>query len=465
MPSLVYQVFVDRFERGRAQPTEPERAREEGTVRRAWHEAPEEPPNGRDLFGGDLDGVAARLPHVESLGADAIWLTPIFRAPSNHKYDAASFDAVDEHFGGDAAFERLAAAARARGIALYLDGVFNHVGERHPWARRPELLSGSVWRGFSSLPELDLANDEVRAQLFGPGGVVERWTRRGARGWRLDCANDLGRDVCARIAAAARAAGADAGVIGEVMAWPAGWTGEPGAGLDGVMNYWLRSAALELASGTGRAQGVQAALDRLAAEMDPRGLRKSWNVVSSHDTPRLSTALGSEPRARLALALAFVYPGVPLLYYGEEIAMTGAADPANRAPMIWDERRWDASRLAWVRQLAAIRRREPALDDGRYVSLAQPGHDVIAFARVTDRPHDTLVFVANARSSPVDARLFLPLPDLFDALPLADLLDENVNGRALSKVEAGTLAVSLPAHGCALYKPKDDHASGYRFFK
>src|SRR5437763_1206394 len=98
-PSLVYQIFVDRFASGRAPPAEPERAREEGLVRRAWHELPEEPPRGRDLFGGDLDGVTERLGHVASLGADAIWLTPIFRAPSNHKYDASTFDAVDEHFG------------------------------------------------------------------------------------------------------------------------------------------------------------------------------------------------------------------------------------------------------------------------------------------------------------------------------------------------------------------------------
>jgi alpha-glucosidase len=248
------------------------------------------------------------------------------------------------------------------------------------------------------------------------------------------------------------------------MAWPAGWTGEPGAGLDGVMNYWLRSAALELASGTGRVASVQAALDRLAAEMDPRGLQKSWNVVSSHDTPRLSTTLAGEARARLALALAFVYPGVPLLYYGEEIGMTGGADPANRAPMIWDERRWDASRLAWVRQLAALRR-EPALSGGRYVSLAQPGHDVVAFARVTDRPGETLLFVANARPSAVEARLFLALPHLFDALPLVDLLDQNGQNAARVTMTAGTLALALPAHGCALYKPADDHPSGYRFFK
>jgi alpha-glucosidase len=134
-----------------------------------------------ESFGGGLDGIAGRLDHVCALGADAIYLTPIFRAPSNHKYDTADFDAVDEAFGGEAAWERLVAATRARGLGLYLDGVFNHVGDTHAWARERRFLRGSVWRGYPSLPELDLADEGLRAELFGDGGVIARWTRRGAQ--------------------------------------------------------------------------------------------------------------------------------------------------------------------------------------------------------------------------------------------------------------------------------------------
>ncbi len=115
-----------------------------------------------------------------------------------------------------------------------------------------------------------------------------------------------------------------------------------------------------------------------------------------------------------------------------------------------------------MRQLAALRRHEPALGDGGYVPLPQPGHDVVAFARTTGRPRDTLLFVASASASPTRARLFLPLAHLYDALPLVDLLDE---ARACHKMEAGTLELSRPAHGAVLLKPKDDHPSGYRFFK
>jgi glycosidase len=454
MATVIYQVFVDRFAASREVPA----------GRRAWHLPPEEPSRGRDFYGGDLDGVVARLEHIALLGADAIYLTPIFAAPSNHKYDTSDFDRVDEQLGGDAAFERLATALRARGMGLILDGVFNHVGDEHAWAREPRFahhLRGSVWRGHASLPELDLAQPDVQAALAGDDGVVARWIRRGATGFRLDCANDLGKAGCALLSAAARKAGARDGVIGELMSYPADWTREDG--LSGVMNYWFRSAALGLATGRMRAAQVQLALDRLAAEMPLAGLLASWNMLSSHDTPRLETALdGDRAKVKLVLTLQLAYPGVPVIYYGEEIGMRGGADPANRGGMIWDEGRWDRERLALVRRLTALRQELRALREGRYVAMPQPGRDLIAFARVTDRPEETLVYVANAAGAPKRARLFLPLSTLYDALPLRDRLQPDAPPL---HPEQGTLEIDLDAHGARLLQPFDRHASGYRFFK
>jgi alpha-glucosidase len=470
-PVAVYQVFVDRFARGGATPEpRPARADEEGLVWRDWQLGPEEPPAGRDLYGGDLDGVAAHLDHIAGLGCDAVYLTPVFRAPSNHKYDTADYDVVDEHFGGDAAFDRLVAACRARGLALILDGVFNHTSERHPWvAGDPARYTGAAWRGYGHLRELDLDHAGVREALFGDEGVIARWTRRGADGWRLDCANDLGLDGCALAARTARRAGARLGAIGEVMAYPAGWTGPDGEGLDGVMNYWLRSAALALARASAPAAQIQAALDRLAAEMPAGALRRSWNVLASHDTPRLATVLADgarapeEARARVAQALVLqvAYPGVPLVYYGEEIGLSGGADPANRAAMPWERTRWDERRLDEVRRLLALRRAHPALAHGEYVSLAQPGTPLVAFARVTARPDETVLFVANATAAPLAAHLFCPLPALLDALPLADLLDEAAAPVIMSQ---GSCTLDLPAHGVRLLRPREG-AGGYRFHK
>ena len=213
--------------------------------------------------------------------ADAVYLTPIFTAPSPHKYDTTDFDRVDPAFGGEAAFDRLVAACRARQLGLILDGVFNHVGAGHRWRARASRLvhaaaTGAATRRCASSTR---RSAEVRRACC---DVVARWTARGATGWRLDCANDLGVPFAGELARAARDAGAVDGVIGEVMAYGAGWV-RPN-GLDGVMNYWLRAAALALASSSAPADQLQHALDRLAAEADARTLQRSWSLVGSHDT-------------------------------------------------------------------------------------------------------------------------------------------------------------------------------------
>jgi cyclomaltodextrinase len=410
-------------------------------------------------FGG-LDGVAAHLDHVAALGADAVYLTPIFAAPSPHKYDTTDYDAVDPAFGGAAAFDRLVAACRARELGLILDGVFNHVGEGHRWRREhPDWFSGADWRGYPNLRELDTASATVRRACC---DVVARWSARGVTGWRLDCANDLGVPFAGELARAARDAGAVDGTIGEIMGYGAGWARPTEGGLDGVMNYWLRSIALALASAAAPADQLQHALDRLVAESDADALQQSWSLVGSHDTARLATALDDDgARIRLALALAFAYPGVPLVYYGDELGLHAAGDPDNRRPLP-PAATWDLERRAFVGKLCALRRDEPALEYGRYVSLAQPGSDVVAFARVTDDPAETLLFVANATARPIARTLFVPLPLMFDALPLYDLLDSPSTPVRMS---AGTLPVTLRGHGAVLLRPRDDHAGGYRFFK
>ncbi|MDB4967142.1 MAG: hypothetical protein JWN44_2831 [Myxococcales bacterium] len=409
-------------------------------------------------FGG-LDGVAAHLDHVVAVGADAIYLTPIFASPSAHKYDTADYDVIDPAFGDDAAFDRLATACRSRDLGLILDGVFNHVGETHRWrAEHPDWFTGSDWRGYPTLRELDTGNVNVRNAC---AEIIARWTARGATGWRLDTANDLGPAFAGELARAAWTAGATDGVIGEIMGYGAGWVRT--GGLDGIMNYWLRSTAVALASSSAPAGQLQAALDRLVADMELPSLQASWSLVGSHDTARLATALDDDAaRVRLALALAFAYPGVPMIYYGDELGMPGSArDPENRRP-VPPPSAWDRERLDLVRHLCAIRRGEPALHNGRYVAMPQPGTDLVAFARVTDDPAQTLIFVANASPRPLEATLFVPLPLMFDGLPLHDLLHASETPSLMS---AGTLPLTLSGHGCLLLKPRDTHPGGYRFFK
>lgn len=464
--NLIYQVFVDRF----AGP--------------GGAQLPALPPSHQPWLhhaGGTLDGVAARLDHITGLGADALYLTPIFPAPSNHKYDTDSFDDIDPRFGGEAAWRTLVEACRARDLGVILDGVFNHVGEGHPWfaearadaagARaawfkfRSHPTDYARWRGHGHLPELDLGHAPVAAALFdAEDAVLRRWLRRGATGFRLDCANDLGLEMCARAAAIGRAEAARDGVIGEVMAFAADWVAR--GRLDGVMNYWFRESILGVARGEVAPAQVQHNLDEMARRYRPEALLRSWNVLATHDTPRLATLVPDAAARSFARAMACASPGVPHCYYGEELGLLGGADPDNRGVMPWpgdgDAAGPEPAVAAELRALTALRRSHPALREGGYLGMPQPGApSLIVFARITARAAETVLVVANASASATRARIFPTHSHLHDALPLRDLAGAAPEAR----MQSGSLTVTLAPWQVALYSPDDGSIPGYSFFR
>lgn len=459
--ALVYQIFVDRFAGPSGAAVEP---------------VPAGAPQWSHHCGGTLDGIAARLDHIAVTGADVLYLTPIFRAGTNHKYDTADFREVDARFGGDAAFERLAAACRARGMGLILDAVFNHVGRDHAWFKAaladpaaPERAcfrwnsptEYDCWRGRKSLPELNLQHEPVRRDLItGPDSVGRLWLRRGATGWRVDCANDVGPECCGLLSRAAREERAADGVMGELWNFADDWL--TGGALDGVMNYYFRETVLTLVRGEITPAQAAYNLKRMARAYPAPALLRSWNMLSSHDTPRLVHVIPDPARRAFLWVLAFVCPGVPLVYYSEETGMDGSHDPDNRRPMNWDEGAWDTGTLSLIRRLAALRRDHRALCEGGYLPLPQPGAPaLLAFARTRPWPGDTVFVLANASDQPLRARAFVPYAWLHDAAPLRDLLGAAPPTRAAS----GSIPVELPPWGIALYQADDAAIPNYRFFK
>ncbi|MBX7245799.1 MAG: glycoside hydrolase family 13 protein [Candidatus Sumerlaeaceae bacterium] len=460
--NLVYQIFVDRFAGTDGQPLPP---------------VPQDAQQHRHHAGGNLEGIQARLQHIRDLGADSVYLTPVFEAESNHKYDALSYENVDARFGGNGAFETLAAKCRESGMGLIVDGVFNHIGCRHPWFADAQANPDSpyrnffkwrdyprefhCWQGHRGLPELDLQNPAViDALLSAPDSVLRRWLRRGATGWRLDCANDLGRETCALATHTAREEGAIDGVVGEVMAYAEDWVQD--GRLDGVMNYYFRQTVLALISGEIPVSQAAYNFKRMARRFPREALLRSWNMISSHDTPRLATLVPDVARRMFALTLSFCFPGVPLVYYGEETGMQGDRDPDNRRSMVWDESQWDRQILNAVRQLAAIRASHPALRFGDYLPMPQPGAPtILSFARVTDTPQEIILVVANASDEPISCRVFTPYSHLFDSLPLHNLLRQESHIR----VSSGSIQVELAPWTVAIYAPDDSTIPEYRFFR
>jgi alpha-glucosidase len=437
--SVVYEIFPDRFASSGATHEAPEWA-----IRRDWDSLPEGRWDSQhEWFGGDLPGIAERLDHIVSLGANLIYLTPIFPAGTVHRYDASTFEHIDPLLGGDEGLVMLTRAAHERGIRVVGDLTLNHVGSGHVWFRTaledpesPErgffyfdesLPNGYVsWMGVPHLPKLDHRSPELRRRM---DEVVARWTRPpyALDGWRIDVANMTGRyrdiDVNHEVARATRAALVAAKPDGLLVAehmhdarrdlGARGW--------QGVMNYsgclvpiwsWLREGPLgdeffdTLTS--------ERAGDRVAAEMELfragvpwSTVLHSWTLLSSHDTPRFATVVPSRDHRLVGVGMQMTTPGVPMLFAGDEIGLEGAWGEDGRRTIPWnDPDSWDGLLLAEYRRLIALRRSSPALTRGG-IRYAHVGADAVAYLR--ESPEERLLCLA-ARADHDPIRL--PLAEL-----------------------------------------------------
>ncbi|GHG51078.1 alpha-glycosidase [Flavimobilis marinus] len=432
--AVVYQIFPDRFARsGRRHGATPDWA-----IPAEWDDEPipAGPGVGQQFYGGDLDGVVDRLDHVADLGVTTVYLTPIFPGRSNHRYDASTFDHVDPLLGGDDALARLRGALSARGMRLVGDITTNHTGAGHEWFARARADENAPERDFyywtqeepgyvgwlehSSLPKLDYRSPELaRRMIEGAGSVVGRWLQPpfSLDGWRVDVANMTGRygeiDDTAAVARTVRETIEDINPDGILISEHfhdarADLTGE---GWHGNMNYsaftrplwsWLADPAsglslLGLPAGTPRASGaamVEQMRDFDAATPWPV-LLNHWNMLCSHDTPRIRTVVGDPALVEVAAGLLLTYLGVPAIFAGDELGLTGTTGEHARVPMPWDrpERRDERTHEAY-RSLIALRHAHPALREGslRWVLIED---DAVGYLRET--ADETLLVVVARR--------------------------------------------------------------------
>ena len=442
---VVYQIFPDRFARGadwctrvQASLGTPRKGPERVLVE-SWDAPPcyKRAENGDiacwGFYGGTLQGITEKLDYLIDLGISVLYLNPIFEAASNHRYDTADYLAIDPMLGTAEDFAALIDAAKQRGISVILDGVFNHSGQDsryfnaygnyesvgaaqsedspyRSWYHFNADGSYESWWGVRDLPEYNEDSPSLRQYFCGEDGVVRSWLRAGAKGWRLDVADELPDSFIAEIKAAALAEREDALVIGEV------WEDASnkyaygqlrhyfqGAELDGVMNYPLRTTVIEYLTGAIHAPEAARRMQQLAENYPPDALACSLNLLGSHDRERILTMLGDPApasaltpeersayrlsenqrslafsRLRLALLLQMTAPGVPSIYYGDEAGLEGFDDPTNRAAMPWGN--FDAAIFDAYRSAIALRRNLPVLAEGSF-ELVAFGNEVLGWWR------------------------------------------------------------------------------------
>jgi len=424
--AVFYQIFPDRFCNGDPS-NDPPNTEPWGT-----------PPAFRNFMGGDLKGILDKLDYLGDLGVTALYLTPIFKSTSNHKYDTVDYFTVDEHFGDTALLQTLVETCHARGIRVILDAVFNHCSNLHPFfldvkqrgresrywnwffikkwpipdrfARHKDALEWyECWWGYHTLPKLNYANPEVEEYFL---NVARFWLHEvHTDGWRLDVPNEVIQTFWPKFRRVVKETNPEAYIVGEIWDDATPWL--VGDQFDAVMNYRFQKALLGyFAEETLDTKALDHTLRQIMLDYPEQTTAVMLNLLGSHDTARPMTVAEADVESvKLMAAMQFTFEGAPCIYYGDEIGMEGAKDPDCRRCYPWDRPDLQNRELfAYYQKLIAIRQGNPALrtgtfhpfvvDDERelyaYERRADGNHCIVALNRSTS---DQVVELPNQRTA------------------------------------------------------------------
>ena len=412
---LMYQIFPDRFSKSELYHS-PQQDKTY-VLRTDWGGVPNDAPdqNGivqnNDFFGGNLRGIIEKLGYLEDLGVTVIYLNPIFEAYSNHRYDTADYKKIDPMLGTEADFRELCLKASEKGIRIILDGVFNHTGSDSRYfnkkGRYPELGAYQSknspyynwyrfidfpekyesWWGIDTLPGVNETEPSFLDYMIrSDHSVIKHWLRCGASGYRLDVADELPDEFLEALRNAVKDVKPDAAIIGEVwedasnkIAYGQRRKYFIGDQLDTVMNYPLKNAIIDYLVHSKSGPAMELLVDSLWENYPPPAFRSLMNILGTHDTYRIFTVLSEDSwnddytrqRLFLAMLLTSFMPGIPCIYYGDEIGMKGGRDPFNR--MCFEPELGDQLILRFFRRLFAFRKKIKGLENYEFHPRASEG--------------------------------------------------------------------------------------------
>ena len=445
---VIYHIFVDRFNRGG-----PVKLKKDAITDDDWRVIPEYPAYpgapllNNHFYGGTLWGIAEKLDYLKSLGVNTIYLSPIFEAASNHKYDTADYMTVDSMFGGEEALVNLIKEAKKLGIGIILDGVFNHTGSDSIYFNRygnydsvgayqstksdyyswydfksyPDKYT--CWWDIDILPRIHPDRPECGDFFVGEGGVIEKYAELGIDGFRLDVVDELSDNFVACIKAKLDASNDRSVLYGEVwedasnkIAYDKRKKYYLGEELDGVMNYPLRKGIIDYLTTTDTSS-LRYALTDIINNAPKRITDMQMNLLGTHDTERILTVLGGEKasgrsneylsrkkmddlergmakrRLRMAYTILATLPGIPTIFYGDEAGMEGYHDPFNRMPYPWGYE--DKKLIAFYKKIGKIRRDNSVYKRGAF-SLLHLSSDALVFSR-SEGEDAYITFVNNTK--------------------------------------------------------------------
>lgn len=423
--SIFYQIFPDRFFDGNPKNNVKDGEISKGNNSskfRKWNDLPShygENYTSLHFYGGDLDGILQKIPYLKKLRINALYLNPIFTSPSNHKYDTTNYLEIDPHLGTNQEFSELTSTLHKSGFHLILDGVINHTSEDHPWFDRMNLYNSNgaynsptskyrdfyyfyegnpekyeAWKGYKSLPRLNFQSKALREKIYqSSNSLLQFWLKPPYKidGWRFDCANMVGKhketsyaeEVWGGIHSTLKEINPECFLLGE--SFYDGSELVDGKKLDAITNYlgffiplsrWLTQSDGFQIYNEGKFSGFEGSYPfstndfmkqlKLYQKRIPAQLQHiTINLLDSHDVPRFFSILNeNEYLMKLSICFLFTYLGIPMIYYGDEIGLTGKQDPENRRPMEWDESNWNRSLWETYRWFIDLRLDSIALQKG-----------------------------------------------------------------------------------------------------
>ncbi len=496
--AVYYYIFPERFRNGDSgnDPRPGVDKYHNGTVElhTNWLEKPYLPHSGdgsddvygNDFFGGDIAGIIDKLDYIADLGANTLYITPLFRAASNHKYDTADYKNIDPHFGTNEDFVRLTKEAAKRGIRVIPDTSLNHTGSDSIYFDRydhygdvaggPGAFKGEKirpdspyadwyrfdptqtqpdkqyrgWWGAQDLPETNKASKSFRDYAFAaPDSVMKLWLDRGAAGWRMDVAPWVPDDFWRDWRIAVKSHKADALTIAETQFDSSKYF--LGDEFDSTMNYIFRNAVQDYAAGA-NAKAIYRNIELMRENYPPQAFYALMNLLSTHDTERALYDFGyrdadkdsaetvalAKQRLRLAVFFQMTFPGAPTVFYGDEVGVTGGNDPFNRVTYPWADLggKPDLALLADFRKLIKLRKDMPVLRRGSIDAPVYIDDHVIVLVRRGEG--QWAITATNNDSAAHSVSVKLP-PDM-----VSSKFTDVMSGRT-AQVENGTLAIEVPA--------------------
>lgn len=401
--AVFYQIFPERFGNGDSS-NDPK-----GVV--PWSSK----PTRENFFGGDLKGIMKGVDYLAELGINAIYMTPIFESPSNHKYNTTDYLKIDPAFGTLEDLKALVKKCHEKGIKLVFDAVFNHSGFLfEPFQDVVKNGENSIYKDWFHIHAFPVSEDPLNYEAFGFEAYMPKLNTENPQvieylckvarywieeadidGWRLDVANEVNHGFWRHFRQEVRRVKPEAYIVGEIWHNARPWL--MGEQFDGAMNYPFTRACLNyFAYGKTETETFKKLINGTYIRNTKEANKAMLNILDSHDTPRfLTRAKENLGRLKLAALFQMSFVGAPSVYYGTEIGMTGEGDPDCRKAMVWDKKKWNHELLSFYKEIIALRKARPSLRSEKIAWIQEKNEYLLGYIKEEGK-EKTLILMNNS---------------------------------------------------------------------